>query len=312
MPAVTIITPTFNNGATLAYTIETVRRQTFTDYEHLIVGDGAVEAGREIARSYAESDPRVRFFDNPKGPNHGEIHRDAAIRESSGRIISYLSDDDLWFDDHLATLTALLEGADFAYTLTVCPLANGDIDLIYGDMSDPVYRERMLAGQNFVAPSTVAHTRAAYDRLPHGWTTAKPGDFADLTCWRQFLEIPDLRFRFSGKVTALHPPAQDPHRAAGERARLDQLAKWSAALADEHDAAALRAELLDLLYRHACDRQANGWHHEQRADDGYWFAGEYKRDAEALERQLAACREELAARPAGLRDALRMRLGLRR
>jgi hypothetical protein len=309
MPTATIITPTFSNGATLAYTIETVRRQTFTDYEHIIVGDGAVEAGREIARDYAESDPRVRFFDNPKGPNHGETYRDAAIRQSGGRIVCYVSDDDLWFDDHLETLAALLESADFAYTLTACPLANGDIDLIYGDMSNPVYRERMLAGrQNFIAPSAVAHTREAYNRLPHGWTTAKPGDFADLTCWRQFLEIPDLRFRFSGKVTALHPPAQDPHRAAGEQVRLDQLAAWSAVLSDESRAAQLRSELVDLLYRHACDRQANGWHHEQRADDGYWFAGEYKRHAEDLERRLAACQEELAARPAGLRDALRLRL----
>ena len=40
-------------------------------------------------------DERVRFLDFPKGARHGELNRHEALREARGRIVCYLSDDDL-------------------------------------------------------------------------------------------------------------------------------------------------------------------------------------------------------------------------
>ena len=61
------------------------------------------------------ADPRVRFFDLPKGERHGERNRHLALAEAAGRIVCYLSDDDLLLPRHVATMLELLEGADFAH-----------------------------------------------------------------------------------------------------------------------------------------------------------------------------------------------------
>lgn len=268
MPRFTIITPTFDHGPVLAHAIACVKRQSLSDYEHVIVGDGIVEAGREIALAYAREDPRARFVDNPKGPENGQIHRDAAIRErATGELIAYLSDDDLWFDDHLATLDRLAResGADFVHTMTVCPLADGEIGLFYADFANPIYRAELLKGHNPVVPSTVAHTRESYLRLPKGWTNALPGSAADVTLWLQFIDLPGVRFASSGRATALHMPAGDPTREPGDEARFAQIAGLREQLENPAAAAALRDRLTDLLYRHAADRQAESAHFQQLA-----------------------------------------------
>lgn len=267
MPKFTIVTPTFDNGPTLAHAIETVKRQTVTDYEHVIVGDGAVDSAREIARAYAAEDERARFIDNPKGPENGQIHRDAAIRATAGELICYLSDDELWFDDHLETLGELIGDADFAHTMTVCAMADGEFGLFYGDFSSPVYRSELISGHCPIVPSTVAHTRASYLRLPHGWTAAAPGMAADTTLWLQFIDLPGVRFASSGMVTCLRMPAKDPTREPGEAERLWQLNGLRAVLADAGRVAVFRRRMLDLLYKHAADRQAESVHFQTLAKE---------------------------------------------
>ncbi|MFY9265884.1 MAG: glycosyltransferase family A protein [Solirubrobacterales bacterium] len=295
MPAITIITPSFNNGPTLKWAIESVRRQSFTDYEHFIVGDGIVDTGREIAERYVAEDSRARFFDNPKGPRHGEDHRHAALRQASGEVICYISDDDLWFDDHLERMLRLIPGFDFVHTLSVCAFANGTINLYYTDMSTATYRERMLSGINDMSPCALAHTREAYNRLERGWSAdIEPGMPGDLACWQQFLRIDGLRYGCGGTVSSLHVPAGDPDRVPGDEARYRQLEELMRILRDPGRAAGLRQRLTDDLYRHAAARQA----------DSIYF----RELAEQLEDQLREARQEIQRRPTGLRDALRRRL----
>ncbi|MFY9487679.1 MAG: glycosyltransferase family A protein [Solirubrobacterales bacterium] len=288
MPAITIITPSFNNGPTLEYAIESAQRQTFTEYEHFIVGDGIIDTGRAIAERYAAEDSRARFFDNPKGPRHGENWRHDALQHAAGDVICYLSDDDLWFDDHLETMMRLIPGHDFVHTLSVCAFANGTINLYYTDMSTPTYRERMLAGLNDMSPCALAHTRESYNRLGTGWTPdVPPGGFGDLTCWQQFLRIDGLRYGCGGTVTSLHVPAGDPEREDSDEARCAQLEALMARLRDPAQSAELRQQITDDLYRHAAARQADSIY--------------YRELSEQLEERLDQAHAELERRPSGLR-----------
>jgi len=93
--------------------------QTVRDIEIFIIGDGMTPATAEAADALQRSDPRIRLFAHPKGPRHGEIYRHAALAEATGRIICYLSDDDLWLPKHVATMEGLLANADFAHTLSI-------------------------------------------------------------------------------------------------------------------------------------------------------------------------------------------------
>ena len=62
MPAVSILVPAFNAEATLSTALESLRRQTFTDWECVICDDGSADATAAIAETYARADRRYRVL----------------------------------------------------------------------------------------------------------------------------------------------------------------------------------------------------------------------------------------------------------
>ncbi len=70
-------------------------------------------------------DVRVRFFDFPKGERHGELNRHEALGEAKGRIVCYLSDDDLLLPGHVVEMGRLLENADFAHSAPFAVMLDG-------------------------------------------------------------------------------------------------------------------------------------------------------------------------------------------
>src|SRR5580765_5491252 len=108
MPKFTVLIPTHDHADTLRWSVASVQAQTRQDFELFIVGDGVPDRTRAIVAALQEQDRRIRFFDNPKGPNRGELLRHCALREASGDLICYQTADDLWLPDHLETLEEML------------------------------------------------------------------------------------------------------------------------------------------------------------------------------------------------------------
>ena len=138
MPAATVLIPTHDHAGPLRHSVGSVLRQTISDLELFIVGDGMSEATRAVAQDLAAGDGRVRLFDFPKGERKGERHRHQALKQASGRIVAYLGDDDLWMPHHLETLDALLRDADFANTMHVGLDGEGRMFRLAGDLAHPM------------------------------------------------------------------------------------------------------------------------------------------------------------------------------
>ena len=62
MVKVSIITPCYNAEKFIGKAIESVRAQTFTDWEHIIVDDGSTDNSAEIIASYTEIEPRLKLI----------------------------------------------------------------------------------------------------------------------------------------------------------------------------------------------------------------------------------------------------------
>jgi glycosyltransferase involved in cell wall biosynthesis len=113
-PAVTVIIPTYNWSSVLPYSIGSVLRQTFTDFELLVIEDGCTDDSEEVVRRI--SDPRVKWINLATNTGHQSEPNNEGLRHARGQYIAYLGHDDLWLPHHLSCLVSALErGADLAY-----------------------------------------------------------------------------------------------------------------------------------------------------------------------------------------------------
>lgn len=98
-PLFSILTPAYNAEATLQRTIDSVRAQTCSDWEHIIVDDGSADATVDIARAAAESDARIRVI---AAPHRGvSLTRIAAMEAAQGRYLARLDADDEMLPEYL-------------------------------------------------------------------------------------------------------------------------------------------------------------------------------------------------------------------
>jgi hypothetical protein len=251
----TILIPTHNHGPTLRASVASALRQTVSDIEVFVVGDGVTDETRNIMGEIMRGDSRVRFFDHPKGQRHGELYRHEALLEARGRIVCYLSDDDLYLPHHVKEMSALLENADFAHALAVAVQPDGTLSTWTVDLDIPVYRDELLAGRNRIPLSAGAHTLSFYTRLAEGWTCAPGGMPTDLHMWQKFLRNPECRFRAGCTPTVLvFPSPLRPNLTAAER--LQELQAWMARMANSQGIAAINEQVLALKAREAIDLEA--------------------------------------------------------
>lgn len=107
MPKVSVILPFLNRAATLPRCIESVRAQTFADWELVAVDDGSRDGSAELVTALGDSRIRVlrHEFNQGAGPA-----RDTAMRAAQGEYFALIDSDDEWLPGKIAAqLTALAQ-----------------------------------------------------------------------------------------------------------------------------------------------------------------------------------------------------------
>ena len=101
MPLVSIITPVYNAARWLPETFATVRAQTFSDWEQILVNDGSTDASPELIDAAAAEDPRFRSM-HTSGREGPSAARNLGLKAARGRFVAFLDADDLWLPEKLA------------------------------------------------------------------------------------------------------------------------------------------------------------------------------------------------------------------
>lgn len=104
---VSIITPVYNGEKYISETIESVIKQTYLDWEMIVVDDGSKDGSAAIVRRYAEKESRITLLQQPNGGSASA--RNNGIRYANGQYIALLDSDDLWDPDFLKSQLALLK-----------------------------------------------------------------------------------------------------------------------------------------------------------------------------------------------------------
>ena len=59
---ISVIVPIYNTGKYLVECVESIRKQTYSNIEIILVDDGSTDASIEICDEFAEKDSRIRVF----------------------------------------------------------------------------------------------------------------------------------------------------------------------------------------------------------------------------------------------------------
>lgn len=161
---VSVILPTYQRAHLISESIESVCRQTYSNWELIVVDDGSTDNTSEVVNSYSKKDKRIKYL--KKQQNRGVASaRNIGIGEAAGEYIAFIDSDDLWVESKLEKQAKLMN------EISDCMLISGDISYSDGKTfftKHPLPEEinfKSLFIRNFIATSTVILRREILGKI---------------------------------------------------------------------------------------------------------------------------------------------------
>jgi glycosyltransferase involved in cell wall biosynthesis len=142
-PFFSVVIPTYNRSNLLKRAIESVQRQTFKNFEIIVVDDHSTDSTSSVANSF--SDPRLHYMMNKRAKGACGA-RNQGIFSAKGKWVAFLDDDDIWLPEKLM------------YQYNLAQKASKTVGLICTDYG--IYKEKIT-------------NPIVYKNRPSGWVRDK-------------------------------------------------------------------------------------------------------------------------------------------
>lgn len=158
-PLISVIIPVYNGERTVLETVQSVLKQTFTNFELIIINDGSSDRTLELLNTV--DDPRIHVFSYENGGL--PVARNRGIEQAKGQYITFIDADDLWtptkLTDQLVALQTHPEaGLAYSWTLTMDDNTGALHPGKFVSFDGDVYGQMLLS--NFIASGSNAMLRA--------------------------------------------------------------------------------------------------------------------------------------------------------
>lgn len=224
MPTISVIIPAYNSAKTILETIDSVRRQTFTDFELIVINDGSSDRTLEVLANIDDPRLQVLSFANGGLP----VARNQGIANSQGEFVTFIDADDLWTEDKLELQLAALRSnpaAGVVYSWTTVMDEAGKSFYPGKSVSHAGDVRRQLLANNFIASgSNVMLRRTAIESVGEFEPSLKSAE--DWDYW--------LRLALAGWEFAVVPKAQILYRqsAGAMSSKIDVMEKYNLMVVD--------------------------------------------------------------------------------
>jgi glycosyltransferase involved in cell wall biosynthesis len=182
-PLVSVITPTYEHKAFIGPCIESVLRQTYSNWEQIIIDDGSADDTGGVVARYA--DPRIRYvYQENQGPFELARTYNRALCLAKGELIAILEGDDFWPPDKLPALVPAFFDEEIVLAYGEAADVNPDgreqrkksfstrlrvrlpHSVLFNDPVGTATRYMLLAkGRSLVSPSTVLIRRRSLEGI---------------------------------------------------------------------------------------------------------------------------------------------------
>lgn len=114
---ISIITPTYNCGKFIAETIESVLKQSYHNWEMIIVDDCSTDDTKDIVNKYAKKDERIKYY-LLESNSGAAVARTKAMELAVGKYMAFLDSDDIWVEDKLERQVFFMKNNNYNFTCT--------------------------------------------------------------------------------------------------------------------------------------------------------------------------------------------------
>lgn len=115
-PQVSIIMATYNRAHLIDETLDSILKQSYINWECLIIDDGSTDNTKEVLRPYLQKDSRFKHFKRDDSHKKGLPGcRNMGLELAKGEYVIFFDDDDIVHPDNLKICTELLTDKDLYF-----------------------------------------------------------------------------------------------------------------------------------------------------------------------------------------------------
>jgi hypothetical protein len=191
-PVVSIVVPCYNESTFLGATLESVRRQSFTDWECLIVDDASTDRSVAEARRFTKVDDRFRLVRH-KANGGLSAARNTGLRMARGTYVTFLDSDDMLMADSLLDRLEAYADATPATAGTFCAVKLVPEDTVLDSLPpheswpDPWFVDFVSAGGECPFNAHAPLLRTAVARRVGGFDESMRDGAEDWDLWLRIL-----------------------------------------------------------------------------------------------------------------------------
>lgn len=116
-PLISIITPSYNASLFIEDTVDSVRKQSFQNWEMIIVDDCSTDDTPDKLKRLEKEEERIHvIYLNQNGG--AAVARNVALQHARGRFVAFLDSDDCWKPEKLAKQFHFMQTNNYAFTFT--------------------------------------------------------------------------------------------------------------------------------------------------------------------------------------------------
>jgi len=179
---VTVIMPARNAAGTIGKSIQSVRSQSFKDWELIVIDDASEDRTAEIVKWFIAKDKRIRLLRLPKWRGVAAA-RNRGLDLARTRFIAFLDSDDAWEPQKLERQIAFMMESGTAITFGAYRRVDVEGNTLGVVVPPTKVSRRMMLRSNFIGNLTAVFDR---QRLPD--LRFKPVGNEDYVFWVNALE----------------------------------------------------------------------------------------------------------------------------
>lgn len=111
-PLVSVITPTYNSEKYLNETANSVIKQSYSNWEWIVVDDCSIDSTRKILENLSKTDSRIKPLFLNKNCGGPAKPRNIGLENAKGKYICFLDSDDVWLKNKIETQLENINDAD--------------------------------------------------------------------------------------------------------------------------------------------------------------------------------------------------------